>query len=120
MAKQRRVFMVAERVRELIAMELQRMGDPRFSLVTISSAKVSPDLRNAKVYWMVSDRKRIEVVEDAFEHANGFFRKLMAKELGTRFVPEIRFYYDDTLDTAEEVERLLARARGEETGGEAE
>ena len=120
MAKQRRVFMVAERVRELIALELQRMGDPRFSLVTISSAKVSPDLRSAKVYWMVSDRARIDKVDEAFEHANGFFRKLLAKELSTRFVPELRFYYDDTLDTAEEVEKLLARARGEGTVKEAE
>ena len=50
MANKRRVYKVAERIQGLIAMELQRVADPRFHLVTITSVVVSPDLRNAKIY----------------------------------------------------------------------
>ena len=85
--------------------------------MTITSVMVSPDLRNAKVYWVVSllgeaDRsERIAEVQEAFESAAGFFRKLCSKQLGIRFTPELRFYYDDTLDTVEHVERLMAKIR---------
>jgi ribosome-binding factor A len=114
MAERRRTFRVSERIRELIASEVLRMADPRFGLVTITSVVTSADLRHAKVYWMVSGGKeRVPQVTDAFTHAEGLFRKLLARELGTRFVPELRFYYDDTIDTVHTVEELLSRISAE-------
>lgn len=115
MAKQRRIHRVAEKVRESVAMELQRLADPRFSLVTITSAVASPDLRNVKVYWMVTggEERRAEVAE-AFESAMGAFKRIVGRELGIRFVPELTFYYDDTLDTSEEVQRLFDRIHAED------
>lgn len=120
MSGQRRVYQVGERIKELIAEHLNRVADPRFNLVTITSVMVSPDLRNAKVYWVVSilgeaDREeRIAEVQEAFDSAAGFFRKMASKQLGIRFTPELRFYYDDTLDTVENVERLMAKIRPKE------
>lgn len=112
MATRRRVFKVAERVRELIAEELQRVADPRFHLVTITSAVVSPDLRHVKIYWMATgDAERHSEVSEAFEGAHGMFKRTLGRALGTKFVPEIRFYYDDTLDASDEVDRLLAKIR---------
>lgn len=117
MAGSRRVYQVGERIKELIAEHLLHTADPRFSLVTITSVMVSPDLRNAKVYWVVSmisgvDRdERIAEVNEAFHAAEGLFRRMLAKQLGVRFVPDIRFYYDDTLDTVEHVERLMERIK---------
>lgn len=108
MANQRRVYRVAEKIRSVIALNLLRLADPRFFLVTITSVVVSPDLRHAKVYWMATGGKeRIPEVMEAFDHAEGHFRVAVAKELRTRFSPELRFYYDDTLDTQDQVERLL-------------
>jgi ribosome-binding factor A len=115
MAKTKRVYQVGERIREIIAEQLLRSADPRFSLVTVTSAIVSPDLRQAKVYWVVSalnpaDREtRREEVTDAFESAVGMFRRVVAAGLGARVVPALRFYYDDTLDTAQQIEEVLAR-----------
>lgn len=120
MSGRRRVFQMGERIKELIAEHLVHTADPRFSLVTITSVMVSPDLRNAKVYWVVSfvsgvDRdERIQEVEEAFEAAQGLFRRMLAKQLGIRFVPEVRFYYDDTLDTVEHVERLMGKIKPSE------
>jgi len=99
------------------------MADPRFSLVTITSVVTSADLRHAKIYWMISGGKeRIPQAKDAFEHAEGLFRRLLARELGTRFVPELRFYYDDTIDTVQTVEELLNRisAAKEESSDDAD
>lgn len=108
MAHQRRLFRVAERIREIVSSQLMRSGDPRFALVTITSVITSRDLRHAKIYWIVSGGpERKAQVEEAFSHASGLFKRVLAEELGARFVPEVRFYYDDTLDTQEEVNRLF-------------
>jgi len=112
MATQRRSFKVAEKIRMIVAEQLHRMPDPRFSLVTVTAATVGPDLRTAKIYWTVSgDKDRIEEVKEAFKVATGAFRKVLSKELEMKFVPEVKFFYDDTLDTSEEVERLLSKIR---------
>ena len=90
MAGSRRVYQVAERIKELLAEHLIHTADPRFSLVTITSVMVSPDLRQAKAYWVVSfpsdaDRKaRIAEVEEAFQSAEGLFKRRLGKELGSR------------------------------------
>lgn len=117
MAVKKRVYQVAERIRELVAKALARTADPRFYFVTITSVVVTPDLRIAKVYWVVTvldankRDERIEEVQTAFDSAAGLFRREVGKELGLRFVPEMKFFYDDTLDTVEQVERVLAKAR---------
>jgi ribosome-binding factor A len=117
MAGSRRVYQVGERIKELVASHLIHAADPRFSLVTITSVMVSPDLRQAKAYWVVSftssmnREERIAEVSEAFENAQGRFKRLLAKELGVRFVPSVRFYYDDTLDTVEHVERLMGKIK---------
>ena len=120
MARNRRVYQIAERIKELIAQHLILTADPRFSLVTITSVMVSPDLGSAKVYWVVSftsgmDRQaRIDEVDEAFETAAGHMRHMLSKQLGIRFVPQLKFFYDDTLDTVEHVERLMGKIRNPE------
>lgn len=106
---------MAEQIREFIAWELERSADPRFHMVTITSVVVSPDMRQAKVYWLVSgDKGRKAEVETAFLNADGFLKRNIAKELKTRFIPELKFFYDDTLDVSESVVRLLNKVRDEE------
>ena len=120
MARNRRVYQIAERIKELIAQHLIFTADPRFSLVTITSVMVSPDLGSAKVYWVVSftsgmDRQaRIDEVDEAFEAAQGHLRHMLSKQLGIRFVPQLKFFYDDTLDTVEHVERLMGKIKNPE------
>jgi ribosome-binding factor A len=98
----------------VIASQLLKASDPRFFLVTITSVVVTGDLRSAKVYWMVSGGKdRIPEVEEAFASATGLFKRAIAKDIGMKFVPDLRFFYDNTLDTNEEVERLFDRVKHE-------
>ena len=116
MSSKRRVYRVAEQIQILVANQLQKVADPRFHLVTVTSVVVSPDLRIAKVYWVVTgDAERIEEVSDAFDGARALFRKSVGRELGVRIAPELIFYYDDTLDTHDEIERLMLKVRERES-----
>lgn len=109
MATKRRAYKVGERVQAILARELQKVADPRFSLVTLTSVVVTQDLHYANVYWIASGgTERNAEVSEAFEGASGRFRKVVASELGTRFAPELRFFYDDTLDAVDNIERLLS------------
>lgn len=124
MSERRRTYRVSERIRELIAGELHHLADPRFALVTITSVITSPDLRHAKVYWVVSDTSgrasedRKAEVQEAFESADGTLRRLLASELSVRFVPDLKFFYDDTFDEVAKVEELLAKVAAEGSNGD--
>jgi len=113
MTNQRRRYKVAEKIREIVAQEFVYTADPRLSLITITSVVVSPDLREAKIYWNVfGPKERIAEVKEAFKSAAGMFRKKLARGLKTKFVPRLSFFYDDTLDTCEEVEELFKKIEG--------
>lgn len=114
MANKRRTYRLAEQIREMIAWQLQRAADPRFNMVTITSVVVSPDMKNAKAYWVVSGSKdNIPEVTDAFESAAGLFKRSLAKELKLRFIPSIKFFYDDTFDVSDSVNKLFEKIRTE-------
>lgn len=114
MAGTRRVYQIAEKIRNVVAMELQYAADPRFHMVTVTSVVVSPDLRHAKIYWVAGRGKEsIQETGEAFEAAAGHFRRTLAKDLGIRFVPNLKFFYDDTLDTEQQVSELLERIRSQ-------
>ena len=114
MAQGRRVFQIAEKIRNVLAMELLNVADPRFHLVTLTSVVVTPDLRLAKVYWVVSgDAARRAAAAEAFESASNLFRRAVGKQLAIKFIPSFKFYYDDTLDASAEVDRLFARIHAE-------
>ena len=114
MATKRRTYRLAEQIREMIAWQLQKAADPRFHMVTITNTVLSPDMRNAKVYWVVTGgAHEVSDVQEAFENAEGLFKRALSKELQLRFIPGIKFYYDDTFDVTDKVSRLLQNIKSE-------
>jgi len=116
MAQARRVFKVAAKVREILAVELLGRAEPRFSFLTITSVVVSQDLMIAKVYWSAPSDAPVERddVLEAIEDHTPSLRRVLAKKLGLRAVPNLKFFFDETMDKVEEVERLFQRVREEE------
>ena len=108
MAERRRCYRVAEKIREILSVHLLNVADPRFERVTITSVMVSTDLKEAKIYWDIfGDQKKIKLAEAAFKSAGGYFRAQMAKDLGTRYVPKLHFFYDDTREVVDQVSNLM-------------
>lgn len=105
----RRQKRVAELVHEEMSQLIrQRVADPRLEPVTVTGVDVTPDLRIAHVYVSVlGDEEARRESLTALGHAAGFFRRELASTLQLRFVPDISFHLDDTLDRAERIDRLL-------------
>ncbi len=111
MADKRRAHRIAEKIREVVATLVLHSADERLGLVTITAVTVSSDLRHAKVYWNITgDEQKRKDAEAAFKKAAGYYRKELGKTLTIKFLPELKFFYDDTLDTMDEVSRLMQKA----------
>lgn len=108
---------VGHHIRNTLADILSRhVKDPRLKLVTITSVDVSPDLRLAKIYFATTgDDKQIQRVQNGFDKARPFIKKQLGQALGLRYMPEIRFYYDESLDYGARMEALF-RSIGEKDG----
>jgi ribosome-binding factor A len=103
--RQRRVSELLQEEVSLIALELD---DPRLSYVTVTDVEVSPDLRHAHVF--VNDSGGAEdkaSVLTALEHAKGFIRHELADRGVMRFVPDLTFRWDASVDQGQRIDELL-------------
>ncbi|MEA1062501.1 30S ribosome-binding factor RbfA [Erwinia sp. HR93] len=93
---------VAQEMQKEIAIILQReIKDPRLGLMTtVSGVEVSRDLAYAKVFVTFLNDDDEEAVKSglkALHDASGFIRSLLGKAMRLRIVPELTFFYDNSL-----------------------
>jgi ribosome-binding factor A len=104
---------LAVRIREVVASTLElQVKDPRLGMVTITDAKVTPDLREATLYYTVygTDEER-QSSAMALESAKGVLRSQVGRQTGVRYTPSLQFIADVVPETAGKIEELLAQAR---------
>ncbi len=107
---------VGAMIREALGTQLQRRP-PEYldGMVTIVSVRMTADLGIARVYvsiWRSTTDPEI-LVKRLNTHAPEI-RHELARNITLRFMPELRFYRDDTLDTAERIDQLLHQVRKED------
>jgi ribosome-binding factor A len=100
---------LAEQIRMDVAEILQsELKDPRLPLVTCTRVTVTGDLRSSKLYVSVLGDEAIRKGAMAIlEGATGYVRHLLAKRLGLRTAPEIRFLFDPSVEYGIRLEELL-------------
>jgi ribosome-binding factor A len=103
----------AERVRELVASVVRtQIKDPRLGMITITDARITPDLRDATVFYTVlGDVAAQASTAAALESAKGVLRSTVGKALGLRHSPTLAFVLDDVQDQVKHIDDLLAAAR---------
>ena len=103
-----RLEKVSHLVKEEISLILlHKIQDPQFGLVTITSVKVSPDLKIARVYVSIYDKEKRESVLNKLNDLKGLIRSQLAGRVKLRYIPELTFFIDDTLDYVEKMEGLF-------------
>ena len=107
---------LAVRIREVVATTLElQVKDPRLGMVTITDATLTPDLREATLYYTVlgDDRERTESAV-ALESAKGVLRAQVGRQTGVRYTPSLAFVADVVPQTTGRLEELLEQARLED------
>lgn len=105
-----RIDKVASLIKEELSLIfLHKIQDPNLSLITVTSVKVSPDLKHTKVYLSVFDKTKRETVLKKVNELNGWIRSQLAGRIQIRYVPELHFFIDDTIDYVEKMEGLFKK-----------
>jgi ribosome-binding factor A len=106
---------VSEEFREVLAEEIPRLKDPRVGFVTITGVRVTADLRRAKVFYTVlgseADRKRTRA---GLRSARGHLRQVLGHEVRLKFLPDLEFEEDQTIEEAARVDQLIQKIHEDE------
>jgi ribosome-binding factor A len=109
-----RAARVAEQFQHALSEILSRgLKDPRVrGFVTVTGAKMPPDLKSVTVYLSVhgDDRTREDTLA-GLKAAAGYLQREAARALGLRYVPHLTFHYDPSVAEGDKIERLLRSVR---------
>lgn len=94
---------------EISLIFLHKLSELDLGFVTITNVKVSPDLKIAKIYLSVLEKEKRAFVLDKIEVKKGYIRTELAHRVRIKFIPELKFFVDDTLDYVEKIEGLIKK-----------
>ena len=106
-----RLLKVGERVRHILS-ELLARGEAHdevlsASNISVTEVRMSPDLRNAKVYVKPLLGEDEATVVKALRGNTAFFQREVAQRLGLKFAPKLQFRADESFDEASRIDELL-------------
>ena len=100
---------VQEAIRQEISMIVQaEIKDPRIGFITITKVDLTKDLRYARIYFSVlgknSDKNK---ALKGLNSAKGYIKGLIAEKIKLRYMPEISFVIDNTLEHTQHIYEIL-------------
>ncbi|MFL5274758.1 MAG: 30S ribosome-binding factor RbfA [Anaeromyxobacteraceae bacterium] len=111
---------VAEEFRhELTSILARGLKDPRITgFVTITGAKMSPDLKEIAVYVSIhAEEKEREKTLEGLRAAATYLQREVGRNLRLRNTPHLRFVYDESVERGDRIERLLKEAKAKDSQG---
>lgn len=107
---------VARLLKEEIAKAIQReLRDPSIGFTTVTDVVLTPDLRHADVYVMIlGGEKEKKKGLETLNRAQGFIRKIVARDLNLKTNPTFSFHLDESLEKGEKIEKILKEIKRED------
>ncbi|MCI2426268.1 30S ribosome-binding factor RbfA [Candidatus Acetothermia bacterium] len=82
------------------------------TLPTVMAVKLTRDARNAKVYIsVIKGANNQRAVVSLFQAKKGFFRSMLAQRIALRYVPELHFVLDETVERSLRMEEIFRQDR---------
>jgi ribosome-binding factor A len=113
MADAARARKLGERIQEIVAETLEmKVKDPRLGFVTVTDVRVSPDLRDATVFYTVYGSEE-EAADSAvaLESSKGLVRSEVGKRTGIKFTPTVSFIRDALPTNVRVIDDLISEAK---------
>lgn len=109
---------VADLVQRELAVLIQRyIQGNRFGLITVSCVDVSPDLKNAKIFFTCLDNTAsVEEITTSLNEHVGQLRHELAKKLVLRNIPKLHFIFDQNLERANRLSALIETLHSDNSG----
>jgi len=109
---------IADQIQRLTAQLISReLKDPRVGMVTINGVDVSKDLGYADIYFTLltldglsGQSDQVKQTEEVLNHAAGFLRSELGRQMTVRIVPHLRFHYDQSVLYGSKLSSLIDSA----------
>lgn len=94
---------------EISLIFLFKLQELELGLITITNVRVSADLKIAKIYVSIMEKDKREDTLEKIKSKTKFIRSELASRITIKFVPELKFFLDDTLDYVEKIDELIKK-----------
>lgn len=116
MPKFKRSYRVADLMQQETSDIISKLKDPRIGFVTVTGVDMTDDLRYAKIYVSImGNEKEVKKTISGLESSKGFVRNEIAKRIKIKFVPEISFIIDKSLEYGDHIEKLIQKIHNEDS-----
>lgn len=99
---------VGDQIQRVLSEIVRRdLRDPRVGMVTLTAVEMSPDCMHATVYFTCLDPSHVPQARDGLEHAAGFLRTQLARNIQLFVTPHLRFVYDESVERGARLSQLI-------------
>ena len=117
-----------ERVKSTLMREVaiiidREVKDPRLTgLVSVTKVDISPDMHNAYVYVSIFTTDQIDKNRDkdieVLNHSAHYIMFLLSKKLTIKYIPELEFRLDTSMEEADRMTRIFNKIKSETSDDE--
>ena len=108
MPKSTRLQRVADLIHHQLADLLKKeVQDSRLNNVVLTAVIMSPDLKQAKVFYTILETKHRNKIQQALNKAAGYLRHLLAEATVLRYIPQLQFIYDESVERGSRITTLI-------------
>ena len=107
--KSQRAQRVAEEIQhELAELLRSEVKDPRVGMVTVTAVEVTQDMAHARVHFThLAGKAQAQEAVAALSRTAGFLRSQLAHRLKLYTVPQLKFVYDDSIESGMKLSQLI-------------
>ena len=103
-----RMGRINEEIQRELAALIPTVKDPRVTgMISVTAVDTTPDLKYAKIYISVLDKRNCEQVLKGLKSAAGYLRRELGHALSLRSTPELTFIRDDSIDQGAHILEML-------------
>ncbi len=106
---------LADEIRDIVASLLTggRLNDPRLQSVAITGVKLTADLQLASIYFRFWGEITEREVKGGLKSASPVFRTVIAHRIDMKKAPQLRFFYDKSVEYGSRMEELFRHIKDE-------
>jgi len=120
MADFTRTDRLSHQIRQEAYAIIHQLKDPRIpEMLSVTYAKVTSDLHYAKIgVSAIADEKQQAAMMKALKGASGFIRRELGARMDLRYIPELSFEFDKSIERSISIQKTLEQISRSENGGE--
>lgn len=108
---------VSDLIREEVAdIVMYKLKDPRIGFVTVTGAEMTADLKLARIFVSVLKEEERDVTLEVLNSSRSFIRGALSKRLKMKFIPELEFRLDTSIEYGSKIDKLLREIREHDEG----